>query len=95
MRLALRCALLGLALRGGTLAADQAANRWTPLGDGAFRLLDRSNPDLSGSRLLWIADRDCALVAPLLTGRPSNWGAWTLTHGAPTWKFTPSSLPDG
>ena len=65
------------------------------MGDGAFTLPEKGYPNLVGSRLLWIADRDCGLIAPLLTEYPKDYGVWTISHKEPAWKRTPSSLPDG
>jgi len=77
------------------LAAGQPANQWVQLSDGAFKLPATGYPSLNGGRFLWLADRDCGLVAPLLTEHSQDYGVWTITHQEPAWKFTPSTLPEG
>jgi len=74
---------------------NRSTNKWIPLGDGTFRLPEKGWPNLVGSRMLWIADRDCGLVAPLLTEYPKDYGVWTIRHKELAWEFTPSALPDG
>lgn len=77
------------------LLAEQPANQWMQLSDGAFKLPATGWPDLTGSRFMWIADRDCGLVTPLLTEHPVDYGVWTISRAEPAWKFTPATLPEG
>ena len=95
MRHTLVSALITLCLCATSFAADPPVNTWTPLGDGAFKLPATGYPSLSGSKFMWLADRDGGIVAPLLTEHPVDYGVWMITHKEPAWKFTPTSLPEG
>ncbi|MCG3179400.1 MAG: hypothetical protein BIFFINMI_01735 [Phycisphaerae bacterium] len=74
-------------------SADQPANRWSALGDGAFELPKSGWPNLVGPRLLWVPDRDCGVMVPLLTEHPVDYGVWSISLAQPKWTFTPTKLP--
>jgi len=78
-------------------ADEVAPNTWHSLGDGAFGSPDKGYPSLSGSGLVWIADRDMGLVAPLLTETEARTtpGYRKLSFADPKWTFVPGMAPTG
>lgn len=75
-------------------SADQPANVWAELGDGAVTLPKTGWPDLVGPRLVWSPELDRGVVVPLLTEHPVDYGVWSISLAEPTWAVKPTKLPD-
>ncbi|MCW8130813.1 MAG: hypothetical protein KIS92_10720 [Planctomycetota bacterium] len=72
-----------------------APNTWTPLGDGTYPPPKGSWPALTGPGFLWLADRDCGVVAPILTeteGREGP-GLRKISFESPKWEFVQGKTP--
>ncbi len=77
------------------LAGEPKANVWQKFGDGALPLPDKGYPNLTGPSLLWLAERDMGIIAPILTegeGRTAP-GYRKFTPGEPKWTFAPGKAP--
>lgn len=78
-------------------AGKPAPNSWTALNDGTFALPAQGWPNLTGPALCWIADRDMAVVAPILTEGELKAGPGYRKIGfdAPAWTHVPGKPPTG
>lgn len=86
-----------LSLASDAVADESSVNTWHPWGDGAFPLPDKGYPNLTGQSLVWIADRDVGLVAPVLTESETRTGPGVRTFSAQDlqWSFTSGKALDG
>ena len=78
-------------------AGAPAPNTWTALNDGAFALPAQGWPNLTGPALCWIADRDMAVVAPILTEGElrAGIGYRKISFDAPAWTHVPGKPVSG
>jgi len=76
-------------------AAEPAPNVWTPLNDGTYPPPKGNWPSLTGPAFLWLADRDCGVVAPMLTETEAKEGPGLrrISFENPKWEFIPGKTP--
>lgn len=97
--LLLACAVLAGALVRASDAqpnpANSPVNVWTPLGDGTYPPPKGNWPSLTGPAFLWLADRDCGVVAPMLTETEAKEGPGLrkISFENPKWEFAPGKTP--
>jgi hypothetical protein len=82
-------------------AGPPAVNEWRSLGEPAFPLPEKGYPNLTGPALVWDAEGDRGLLAPILTEAEcrSGPGLRSFAPSEPGWRFVPGKplpglLPD-